>query len=153
MEGTGVAKAQVVGGGSLFTTGLVMFVSGIVVLAADCSTVNKPWVLLVYGLVTMITYVWPMLAGVDRIQAARNGTECNKLIQGLVHIASLDGAYTWWFAGEIIRNYSNSQDSDGCEQGWDLLGLVLLSIRFVFLGIYVLFWIGVVIYFVCIKKK
>ena len=66
MEGTGVAKAQVVGGGSLFTTGLVMFVSGIVVLAADCSTVNKPWVLLVYGLVTMLTWVWPLWAGIDR---------------------------------------------------------------------------------------
>ena len=45
---------------------LVMFVSGIVVLAADCPSVNKPWVLLVYGLVTMLTWVWPLWAGIDR---------------------------------------------------------------------------------------
>ena len=45
---------------------LVMFVSGIVVLAADCPSVNKPWVLLVYGLVTMATWVWPLWAGIDR---------------------------------------------------------------------------------------
>ena len=43
-----------------------MFISGIVVLAADCPSVNKPWVLLVYGLVTMITWVWPLWAGIDR---------------------------------------------------------------------------------------
>ena len=42
-----------------------MFISGIVVLAADCP-VNKPWVLLVYGLVTMLTWVWPLWAGIDR---------------------------------------------------------------------------------------
>ena len=62
----GVAKGQVATGGSLFLTGFVMFVSGIVILAADCPAVNKPWLLLVYGLVTMLTYVWPMLAGLDR---------------------------------------------------------------------------------------
>ena len=45
---------------------LVMFISGIVVLAADCPSVNKPWVLLVYGLVTMLTWVWPLWAGIDR---------------------------------------------------------------------------------------
>ena len=63
---TKVAKWQAATGGSLFLTGLVMFISGIVILAADCPTVNKPWVLLVYGLVTMFTYAWPMLAGIDR---------------------------------------------------------------------------------------
>ena len=66
LEGTGVAKWQAATGGSLFLTGFAMFVSGIVILAADCEAVNKPWVLLVYGLITMITYVWPMLAGLDR---------------------------------------------------------------------------------------
>ena len=45
---------------------LVMFISGIVVLAADCPSVKKPWVLLVYGLVTMVTWVWPLWAGIDR---------------------------------------------------------------------------------------
>ena len=63
---TKVAKWQAATGGSLFLTGLTMFISGIVILAADCASVNKPWVLLVYGLVTMLTYVWPMLAGIDR---------------------------------------------------------------------------------------
>jgi len=129
-----------------------MFISGIVVLAADCPSVNKPWVLMVYGLVTMLTWVWPLWAGIDRIRAARNGGRPNNLVQGLVHLASMDGAYTWWFAGEIIRNYSDSKELGGCEQGWDLLCLVLLSIRFVFLGFYVIFWIVALIYFGCIKK-
>ena len=66
LGGTTVAKWQAATGGSLFLTGLAMLISGIVILAADCPEVNKPWVLLVYGLVTMITYVWPMLAGIDR---------------------------------------------------------------------------------------
>ena len=66
LGGPAVAKWQAATGGSLFLTGLVMVVSGIVILAADCPAVNKPWLLLVYGLITMLTYVWPMLAGIDR---------------------------------------------------------------------------------------
>ena len=66
LGGTTVAKWQAATGGSLFFTGLAMLISGIGILASDCPEVNKPWVLLVYGLVTMLTYVWPMLAGIDR---------------------------------------------------------------------------------------
>jgi hypothetical protein len=73
-------------------------------------------------------------------------------VQGLTHIASMDGAYTWWFASEIIKNFSNSKGTDTCEQGWDQLCLILLSIRFVFLAVHVFFWIGALIYYGCIKK-
>merc|ERR1711974_36548 len=143
--GPAVAKWQAAIGGSLFLTGLV-------ILAADCPAVNKPWILLVYGLITMLTYVWPMLAGIDRIRADRKGTQCNNLIQSLTHLASMDGAYTWWFASEIIKNFSDSKDTVGCEQGWDQLCLILLSIRFVFLAFYVLFWLSALVYYGCIKK-
>ena len=33
----------------------------------------------------------------------KNKKQITNNLQGLVHLASMDGAYTWWFAGEIIR--------------------------------------------------
>ena len=45
-------------------SGLSMIIYGIVVMASDCS-IDKSWVLLLYGCLTVLTYIWPLLAGVD----------------------------------------------------------------------------------------
>ena len=45
-------------------SGVSMIIYGIVVMASDCS-VDKSWVLFLYGILTVLTYIWPLLAGLD----------------------------------------------------------------------------------------
>ena len=60
-----VAWSQALVGGGQVLTGLAMAVAGVVVLAADC-TLEQPWVLLVWGLVTVLMWGLVALAGLDR---------------------------------------------------------------------------------------
>ena len=45
-------------------SGVSMIIYGIVVMASDCS-IDKSWVLFLYGILTVLTYIWPLLAGLD----------------------------------------------------------------------------------------
>ena len=45
-------------------SGLSMVFYGIVVMASDCS-IDKSWVLFLYGILTVLTYIWPILASLD----------------------------------------------------------------------------------------
>ena len=45
-------------------SGVSMIIYGIVVMASDCS-VDKSWVLFLYRILTVLTYIWPLLAGLD----------------------------------------------------------------------------------------
>ena len=45
-------------------SGLSMIFYGIVVMASDCS-IDKSWVLFLYGILTLLTYIWPILASLD----------------------------------------------------------------------------------------
>ena len=45
-------------------SGFSMIIYGIVVMASDCS-IDKSWVLFLYGILTVLTYIWPILAGLD----------------------------------------------------------------------------------------
>jgi len=65
-----LAKGQAVLGGLLFLTGVVMVVGGVVLLALDCQ-LEKPWVLLVWGLVTCLMYGLVMWAGANRWDGVR----------------------------------------------------------------------------------
>ena len=46
-------------------SGLSMIIYGIVVMASDCWIIDKSWVLFFYGCLTVLTYIWPLLAGLD----------------------------------------------------------------------------------------
>ena len=52
--------------GMVALSGVAMVVGGIVVLAVDCPPPNHPWVLLVWGLVTIMLYGLVVLAAHDR---------------------------------------------------------------------------------------
>ena len=45
-------------------SGVSMIIYGIAVMASDCS-IDKSWVLFLYGILTVLTYIWPILAGLD----------------------------------------------------------------------------------------
>ena len=45
-------------------SGVSMIIYGIVVMASDCS-IDKSWVLFLFGILTVLTYIWPLLAGLD----------------------------------------------------------------------------------------
>ena len=62
-----VNKVQGILSGMVALSGVAMVVGGIVVLAVDCSPdPNHPWVLLVWGLVTIMLYGLVVLATHDR---------------------------------------------------------------------------------------
>ena len=62
-----VNKVQGILSGMVALSGVAMVVGGIVVLAVDCPTApNHPWVLLVWGLVTIMLYGLVVLATHDR---------------------------------------------------------------------------------------
>ena len=52
--------------GVVALSGVAMVVGGIVVLAIDCPPPNHPWVLLVWGLVTIMLYGLVVIAAHDR---------------------------------------------------------------------------------------
>jgi len=124
---TGVLSGMVV------LSGVAMVVGGIVVLAIDCPSPNHPWVLLVWGLVTIMLYGHVVTAAHDRMRSARENIAPNPLVQGLKHLASLDGASAWWFAKVLIENFTDSSGM-GCTDDAIMAGFVLcvitLTIRF-----------------------
>merc|ERR1712192_225711 len=88
-------------------SGLSMIIYGIVVMASDC-WIDKSWVLLLYGCLTVLTYIWPLLAGLDWHYASRDNRPPNKILKALSFLGYCDGAYTGWCASEILKNYSES---------------------------------------------
>ena len=76
---------------------------------------EKPWALLVWGIITIILYSFIAIAGMDRwsffvqnpflrcfffirAKAIDEDRGPNALIQCLQHIGNTDGAFAWWFA-------------------------------------------------------
>lgn len=87
------------------------------------------------------------------MRACREGRAPSGLVQGLQHLASADGATAWWFASEIVRAWSDSRDmEDSCRTNPDLFAFVMMNVRFGFLALYILFWIGVMVVFCCKRK-
>eukprot|EP00092_Neocalanus_flemingeri_P103175 GFUD01132006.1.p1 GENE.GFUD01132006.1~~GFUD01132006.1.p1 ORF type:complete len:158 (+),score=27.70 GFUD01132006.1:40-513(+) len=137
-----MAKVQAVLGGLIAITGVAMVVAGIVVVAIDCS-MEKNWVLLVWGVVTLIMYGLVSLAGISRLRAIRGQASLNPCLEGLQHIASSDGGHAWWFAKEIVEAYT---DTTGCRETPDTIALVLMSVR---LGLCVIY--GLIILFIALR--
>merc|ERR1712233_206674 len=102
--------------GMVVLSGVAMVIGGIVVLAVDCTPdPNHPWVLLVWGLVTIMLYGLVVLAAHDRMRSTRENIAPNPLVQGLKHLASVDGASAWWFAKVLIGNFTDGS-AMGCTE-------------------------------------
>merc|ERR1712062_584655 len=147
-----VNKVQGILSGMVALSGVAMVVGGIVVLAVDCPTApNHPWVLLVWGLVTIILYGLVALATHDRMRAARENIAPNPLVQGLKHLASTDGASAWWFAKVLIENFNNGS-AMGCTEDAILAGFVLCVITLAIRVFYGVVLLGLVFYCCCKKS-
>ena len=78
-------------------------------VVAEC-TMDYPWALLVWGIITVLLYTFVVIAGMDRwkeieqqiiflrAKAIDEDRGPNALIQCLQHIGNTDGASAWWFA-------------------------------------------------------
>merc|ERR1712032_1206122 len=137
--------------GVVALSGVAMVVGGIVVLAIDCPPPNHPWVLLVWGLVTIMLYGLVVIAAHDRMRSARENTAPNQLVQGLKHLASLDGASAWWFAKVLIGNFTDGSGM-GCTEDAIMAGFVLCVITLAIRVFYGLVLLGMVFY-CCFKKS
>jgi len=142
---TGVLSGMVV------LSGVAMVVGGIVVLAIDCPSPNHPWVLLVWGLVTIMLYGHVVTAAHDRMRSARENIAPNPLVQGLKHLASLDGASAWWFAKVLIENFTDG-NAMGCTEDAIMAGFVLCVITLAIRVFYGFVLLGMVFYCCCKKS-
>jgi len=147
-----VNKVQGILSGMVALSGVAMVVGGIVVLAVGCSPApNHPWVLLVWGLVTIMLYGLVVLATHDRMRSVRENIAPNPLVQGLKHLASTDGASAWWFAKVLIANFSNGS-AMGCTEDLIMAGFVLCVITLAIRVFYGLVLLGLVFYCCCKKS-
>jgi len=138
--------------GMVVLSGVAMVIGGIVVLAVDCTPdPNHPWVLLVWGLVTIMLYGLTVLATHDRMRSVRENIAPNPLVQGLKHLTSLDGASAWWFAKVLIDNFIN-RSGLGCTDDAIMAGFVLCVITLAIRVFYGLVLLGMVLY-CCFKKS
>merc|ERR1712158_311764 len=143
---TGVLSGMVV------LSGVAMVIGGIVVLAVDCTaTPTHPWVLLVWGLVTIMLYGLVVIATHDRMRSCRENIAPNPLVQGLKHLASLDGASAWWFAKVLIENFTDG-NAIGCTGDAIMAGFVLCVITLAIRVFYGLVLLGLVFYCCCKKS-
>jgi len=136
--------------GMVALSGVAMVVGGIVVLAIDCPPPMHPWVLLVWGLVTIMLYGLVVIAAHDRMRSAKENIAPNPLVQGLKHFASIDGASAWWFAKVLIDNFINGSGM-GCTEDAIMAGFVLCVITLAIRVFYGLVLLGMVIYCCCKK--
>jgi len=138
--------------GMVVLSGVAMVIGGIVVLAVDCTPdPNHPWVLLVWGLVTIMLYGLTVLATHDRMRSIRENIAPNPLVQGLKHLTSLDGASAWWFAKVLIDNFINRSGLE-CTDDAIMAGFVLCVITLAIRVFYGLVLLGMVLY-CCFKKS
>ena len=145
--------------GLISLTGLAMVVGGVVLVALDCGEMEKPWVLLVWGLLTAVTYGLVMWASFGNDWYTGDDEE-DGMAMALVCcvgcctfiLVLVDAACAWWFAWEIITAWSHSKDlEDSCRTSPDHFAFVIMNVRFGFLALY--YWIGGIILFYCCIHK
>jgi hypothetical protein len=78
----------------------------------------------------------------------------NFILQGLQHLASLDGACAWWFAKVLIEAWQDLDDwqPTDCAITLNTLGFGLCLVRLIFSILYAVFFLCVLV-FCCFKKK
>ena len=86
--------------------------------------------------------------------AASGGRAPNSLLQGLQHLASLDGACAWWFAKVLIEAWVHLDDWEpaNCAISLNTLGFALCVIRLILSVLYGVFFFCVMLFFCCKKK-
>jgi len=120
----------------------------VAMIVAEC-TMDKPWALLVWGVITIILYSFIAIAGMDRAKAIDEDRGPNALIQCLQHIGNTDGASAWWFSMVLIGAYEDTED---CRERPDTIGLVLTVITLTLRVQYGIVQLFTVIHFCCKRK-
>merc|ERR1719234_485866 len=120
----------------------------VAMIVAEC-TMDKPWALLVWGVITIILYSFIAIAGMDRAKAIDKDRGPNAIIQCLQHIGNTDGASAWWFATVLIGAYEDTED---CRERPDTIGLVLTVITLTLRVQYGIVQLFTVIHFCCTRK-
>merc|ERR1719237_990704 len=120
----------------------------VAMVVAEC-TMDKPWALLVWGVITIVLYTFVVIAGLDRARAIDEDRGPSALIQCLQHIGNTDGASAWWFAMVLIGAYEDTKD---CRERPDTIGLVLTVITLTLRVQYGIVQGLTVVHFCCKRK-
>merc|ERR1712130_781957 len=101
--------------------------------------------------VAMVVGGLVVLAAHDRMRSTRENIAPNPLVQGLKHLASVDGASAWWFAKVLIGNFTDGS-AMGCTEDAIMAGFVLCVITLAIRIFYGLVLLGMVFYCCCKKS-